>query len=112
MDVHRQTRIQRHVKTHAHTNKGGKEKKKIHDYWQLSPSITAFFFRSEGAFFREMKQGHMRVKASATAFISPLQQKKKEGEEEGGRGKTKGPLLLLDYSHTRSQERSPFGRYL
>lgn len=53
----------------------------------------------------------MRANASTTAFISPLQQKKKEGEEEG-REKTKGPLLLLDYSHTLTQERSPFGRYL
>lgn len=88
-----------HIKTHAVTNKRGK----IHDYWQLSPSIKVFFIRSEGVFIREMRQGHIWVKASITAFISPLQQRKK-GEEEKTERRPKGYffcLITATHSHTR-----------
>lgn len=68
-----------HILVYTHTYK---QRKKIHDYWQLSPSIKVFFFRSEGVFIREMRQGKVWVKASITAFISPLQQRDKNEEEE------------------------------
>ena len=100
MDGHGQTCMQTRALKHARvTNKRGK----IHDYWQLSPSIKVFFIRSEGVFIREMRQGHIWVKASITAFISPLQQRKK-GEEEKTERRPKGYffcLITATHSHTR-----------
>ncbi len=109
MDEHRQTCVQTH--THRNTIKhvhmythacAYKQRGKIHDYWQLSPSIKVFSVRSEGVFIREMRQGHIWVKASITAFISPLQRKKEEEEKTETRPKGHSFCLITAmHSHTR-----------
>lgn len=100
------TNILKHVHALKHTSIQTKgEEGGIHDYWQLSPSIKVFFIRTEGVFIREMKQGHIWVKASVTAFISPLQQRKEEGEEKTEKEDQRGYFsCLITATHSGTRE--------
>ena len=104
MDKRRQTctytHSNKHTHAHVHTRLQTKRKNPL-----LLAAVNfnqSIFIRSEGAFIREMRQGHLWVKASITAFISPLQQRKTEirGKRERERRPKGNSFCLITATHS------------
>ena len=115
MGVHRQacTQTNTHtvmhdiVKMHTHMliyTHAYKQKGEIHDYWQLSSLIKVFLSTSEGVLIREMRHGQIWDKASITAFISPLQQRKEEEEQKRDKRPKSYFFCLITATNTPRRE--------